>query len=271
MVGGITVLMISGKPTRELSVGEILSSTFNLYLSNFIQFFLPFLIAGIIMGLSNYAITSFFTLPPAPSPRASEEELLSWIIDFLSTFIIMMALLFLVSWIVGTITAGTVVKYASDQIEQKSSSLSISFKYAMSKFPSLLIAQFIVGLLVVVGLFLFIIGGIIVAIVFSLTFPAVIIEQRGVFESLSRSKKLVSNRWMKIFALMLILGIITVIVGVVASVSTIPLNTIHPIVGSLVSSIISAFISPIFPIATVYLYYAMVAREIPPPPPPPTF
>jgi len=49
-----------------------------------------------------------------------------------------------------------------------------------------------------------------------------------------------------------------------------PFSTIYPNIDPLITNIISAFVSPIYPIAITYLYYAMVVMETPPPPPPPT-
>lgn len=258
------------KPSRELSVGEILSLSFNLYFSKFLQFFLPFLISGIIIGIFTYAITSSFPIPAPPIETPSYEELVTWFFALLSTIIVIGILLGLVSWIVGTTTSGVVIKNASDQIEKDTSNLGVSFNFAILKLPSLLVAQFVAGILTVIGLLLFIVPGIIIAIMFSLVFPAIIIEQRGAFESLGRSQKLVSYRWLKTFALLLILAIIVLIVSGIANVLAMPFSTVHPIVNPLITNIISSFVSPIFPIAITYLYYAMVAREIPPPPPPPT-
>lgn len=257
------------KPSHELSVGEILSLTFNLYLSRFLQFFPPFLVAGIIMGLSTYAITSSFPLPAQPSPTVSYEELVEWLFAFFSVTITIGVLSGLISWIVGAITVGIVIKCASDQIEKGTSNLSVSFDFAIPKLPSLLVAQLVVGILTLVGLALFIVPGIIIAIMFSLIIPTIIVEQRGAFESLGRSRRLVRNRWLKAFALLLVLGIIVLIASGVASVLSMPFCAIHPIIESLITSIILAFVTPIYPIAITCFYYAMVAREIPPPPPPP--
>ena len=257
------------KPSRELSVGEILSLTFNLYLSKFLQFFLPFLISGIIIGIFTYAITSSFPIPTPPSATPSYEELITWLFAVLSAIIVIGILSGLVLWIVGTTITGVVIKNASDQIEKGTSNLGVSFNFAISKLPSLLVAQFVASILIAIGMLLLIVPGIIIAIMFSLVIPAIIVEQQGAFESLGRSRRLVSNRWLKTFALLLVLSIIVLIVNGVASVLAIPFNFIHPIINPLVTNIISAFVSPIYSIAITYLYYAMVAREIPPPPPPP--
>lgn len=261
--------MNAEKPSRELSIGEILSLTLNLYLSKFLQFFLPFLIAGIITGLSMYAIISSFPLPTPPSTTASYEEILEWFSAFLSTAILMGILSALVTWLVNTTTTGIATKYASDQIEKGTSNLGTSLNFTISKLPSLLIAQFIAGILTTIGLFLLFIPGIIITIMFSLIIPAIIIEQKGAFESLGRSRRLIRNRWLKTFVLLLIVGLITGVVTIIANLLATPLNITYPNTNLIVTSIASSFVIPIFPIAMTYLYYAMVAREIGPPRPPP--
>lgn len=257
------------KPSRELSIGEILSLTLNLYLSKFLQFFLPFLIAGIISGLSMYAIISSFPLPEQPIATAPYEEIFEWFVALLSTAIIIGVLLALVGWTVTTPTTGIATKYASDQIEKGTSNLGASLNFTISKLPSLLIAQLITGILTAIGMLLFFIPGIIISIMFLLIIPAIIIEQKGAFESLGRSRRLVSNRWLKTFALLLIVGIILgTVIGIVNLLAT-PLNSTYPNISFLIINIAFSFVAPISPIAITYLYYAMVAREIPPPPPPP--
>jgi len=257
------------KPSRELSIGEILSLTLNLYLSKFLQFFLPFLIAGIITGLSTYAIMSSFPLPKQPSPTAPSQEIFEWFVVLISTAIIIGILLALVGWIVTTPTTGIVTKCASDQIEKGTSNLGASLNFTIPKLPSLLIAQLVTGILTVIGLFLLFIPGIIISIMFSLIIPAIIVEQKGAFESLGRSRKLVRNRWLKTFALLLIVGLIVGVVTIIANLLATPLNFTYPNINFLITSIASSFVAPISPIAITYLYYAMGAREIPPPPPPP--
>lgn len=212
---------------------------------------------------------SSFPLPKQPSPTAPYEELIEWLAALLTTAIIVTVLSALVTWIVTTPTTGIVTKCASDQIEKGTSSLSASINFTISKLPSLLMAQFIIGILTVIGLFLLFIPGIIISIMFFLTIPTIIVEPKGAFESLGRSRRLVSNRWLKTFALLLIVGtILGTVIGIV-NLLTLPLNTTYPNISFLIINIAFSFVAPVSPIAITYLYYAMVAREIPPPPPPP--
>ncbi len=258
-----------GKPGHELSIGEVFSLTFNMYLSRFWQFFSVFLAAGIVTGLASFAVMTLLPMPKQPSPSASFVELTAYLFALLYWVIFTGVLLSLISWIVGCVTGGFAVKYASDIIEGRAPTVGESLNFALSRLPSLLVAQFIAGVLVVAGLILLVVPGIIVAIMFSLTIPAIIIEERDALEGLSRSRRLVSNRWLKTFAVLLLTGIIILVVSLVASLLASPLNTVLPNVDHVVSSVIAAFATPIAPIATTHLYYAMIARETPPPPPPP--
>lgn len=261
--------MDAKKPSRELSVSEILSLTFNLYRSNFTQFFLPFLIQGIIVGTLFYAITWTFpfpetpTIPTTPTTTFYYEELFPWFLSAISTLIVVIILLLIVGSIVASTIVGFVVKNASDQIEKGTFNFGDSFKFVISKLPSLIPAVFIVGILAVVGLLFFVVPGIIVAIMFSMIYPTIIVEQRGILESLGRSKKLAGNRWLKIFALIIIYLIIVIITTLIANVIAMLFSNIHPIISPLITYSMLAFVLPVFAIAITYLYYSMVARENP--------
>jgi len=199
------------------------------------------------------------------TPATPSREVMAWFLGFLVTVIVVAVLLGIVSWVVNTIVGGTVVKFASNVIEKGYASLGESLNMALSRLGSLLGAGIITGILIMIGLFLFVVPGIILAIMFSLVVPAIMMEQKGVFESLGRSRKLVSNRWGKTFVLLLLIGIIYGIIVWIIGLLMTPFEA----VGTFVSSLAAAFVAPILPIATTLLYYSMVAREIPPPPPPP--
>lgn len=269
------------KPNRELSVGEIISGTFRLYTSRFVLFYVPFLVAGLIVGILTSTLFLSFPLPVQPSPGASSAEVLQWFGSFISALIGLVIFGGIVSWIISSIATGMVVKSASDIIEKGAGNLQESFNFAMSRLLSLLAASVITGVLIFVGFLLLVIPGIILLIIFSLVVPAIIIEQKGVFDSLGRSSKLVSSRWLKTFALLIVVGLIIVVISLIVSVLLLPGyvflavppfgNGVDFAIRLIISSMVSSFVSPILPLAETMLYYSMVAREsaqLPPPPPP---
>lgn len=262
-------MLKSSKPSHELSINEIISSTFNLYLNNFGTFFAPYLILSVISALLSLPILNYtqeitkidFTGPP--------EVVLPKLLNMLLTLIALAFVVAIISLIINTVVSGILIKSASDLIEKGKTSLSSSFKFAVSKLPSLLVASLIVYILTFLGFMLLIIPGIIIFIMFYLVIPTIVIEGRGAFDSLTRSRELVSNRWLKTFILSLIIGLIIGVLAFVVNLILTPLG----IYSTLASTIISSVITPISPISSTFYYYSMYAKEesrrIPPPPPPP--
>ena len=243
--------MMSGvmKPERELSVKEIVSRSFNLYSTRFIDFLTPYLLAALITGSLTMIVYEILPLPPTPQPSAPLEEFSRLLSRFL--------LVGFVSLIVGTIVSGLTVKYASDLMERGEASLQAGFSFTVARFTSLLAAGLIIGFSVILGAFCFIVPGIIFIIIFTLVTPVIIIERLGVLESLRRSRRLVSKRWGKTLVLILILD---TIVGVTAGVATILVKPLGP-AGPIASNLLTAGIQPLTPIASTLLYYSMTAKE----------
>lgn len=263
--------MSSQKPSRELSIEEILRWTFDLYSKNIIMFLIPILMAALISGVLSLPIVSYVTgmaekmaeIDPTPPPDIVWSQLWSYILTLLAKTIVIA----IISWIVSTIANGVCIKCASDMIEKGKASLGESFNFTIYKLLSLLAAALITGVLVFLGLLALIVPGIILYIMFYLVVPAIIIEDIGAFDSLSRSRRLVSNRWLRTFVLLLIVSIITGFVAFIGSLIGSPLG----IYGWFLSIIIAAFVQPIIPISLTVYYYSMLAKEeqrLPPPPPP---
>ncbi|MGB9853424.1 MAG: hypothetical protein ACPLRY_01240 [Candidatus Bathyarchaeales archaeon] len=263
-------MSIIQKPEQELPLEEILRWTFIIYSKNFITFFIPFLAAAIVTGSLGSIVTNFATQATAniPEPGASSEEIQNWFLSFMMAFLAMTFVLAIMSWIISTVVNGIGVKCTTDLIEKGKASLTEAFNFTVYKLVSLLAAALITGILIGLGLLALIIIGIIVMIMFSMVVPAIIIEDIGALDSLSRSRKLVSYRWLKTFALLLIIYLAVFFVSFVGSLVGQHLGPFSILVGS----IIGAFIQPIIPISLTVYYYAMVAKEAkraPPPPPPP--
>lgn len=250
--------LIVEKPSRELSVGEILSQSFNLYSARFAQFFIPFLVAGLVNEAFSTAVDWYFPLPPSPEPGAPLEVLLQWFYSFLAALIAALALTFILSWIVSTIAEGVIIKCASDILERGDARIRESFNFTISRLPSLLAAGIITGILIALGLICFILPGVILGVMFSLVVPVIIVERMGALESLARSRRLVSKRWGKTFILLLLISITILIASWIVDVIISPFSSA---LSSIISGVIIALIEPILPIVMTFLYYSMIVKE----------
>ncbi len=237
------------KPVQELSFDEIVRRSFHLYQARFVDFLVPFLVVGIANGTIS-AVMNFvgFLTYPIPPSRLDLSGLLELFVAVI--------LLAIASWVLITIANGTAVKYSSDILEKGHARLDESFNFALSKLLSLLGSGILTSISIIIGLICLVVPGIILAIMFSLVVPAIIIEGTGALGSLGRSEELVSKRWGRTFAVLFIVLIIEVIASGIAAAISGPFG----FVSSIVANVASAFVLPLLPITTTFLYYSMTAK-----------
>lgn len=245
------------KPSHELSIEETLAYTFDIYSRNFIIFFIPFLIAGLVTGIATVPIISYMSKISQMDFTGPPNVVWSQFLNFLLTFLALAFVMGLISWIIGNIMSSVCVKCASDLIQKNKASLAESFNFTAYKLLSLLIATLITGILTMLGFLALIVPGIILYIMFLLVIPAIMIENAGAIDSLSRSRTLVNSRWLKTFVLILIVGLIIGTPVFILNLIMTPLG----IYRMLVSSVITAFVQPITPISFTVYYYSMLAKE----------
>jgi hypothetical protein len=240
--------------TRELTLGEVLNRTYELYRNNFVNFVLLFAVVELIIGVIGYIIFLFtrISIGMMSFPSGSGFALGA----LFATLAVTLLVTFLVAVVFIPVAEGATIKMTSGEINGQKIDLMGAVSFAFSKLLSLWVIFIVVGLIVVLGLIALIIPGIILAIMFALSIPVLLIEQKGVFASMSRSRQLVGGRWLKTFATFLVLGIIIAIVSYV-------LNLVSLVAGpgsGILGSILSALYQPVVPIALTVYYYSNAAR-----------
>jgi hypothetical protein len=247
--------------TRELTIGEVFSKTFDLYRRDFVKYLVIFLVVEAIIGVLTALVTRAFVLPTLPANPTSQ-DIFNWLPGFFTALFYLVALSIIVAFVFYPLADGSSIKMASQAIDKGKVDLGVSVRFIISKLPWIWALSIITGIIIGLGFIALIVPGIILAIMFCLAIPVLLIENTGVLESMSRSRKLVGQRWLKTFALglvlIIILGIASVIVGLIAA----PFG----VASSIVSSILSAFYAPLVPILLTVYYYSNVARLSPPPP-----
>lgn len=115
----------------------------------------------------------------------------------------------------------------------------------------------VVGILVSIGLILFIIPGIILALIWFVAVPVLIIEDKGVFDSMSRSGELTKgNRW-RIFGLMLVVYVGVFVVFLIAGLVAAAL----PILGLIAFVVLAVIVYPWIAVVVPTVYYALAGAK----------
>src|SRR2546425_565205 len=246
---------------RELSLGDVISKTFELYRRDFTKYFSLFAVVGVIIGIVTTLARQAFVLPTLP-PNPTPQQVSNWFPGFFGTLVLLVALISIVTVVFSPIAQGTTIKLASERIEKGHAEMGTSVRFAVSKLLWIWALSIVVGVIVFLGFIALIVPGIILAIMFSLALPVLLIENKGVMESMGRSRELVRNRWLKTFATFLVLGIILLVASFIVSAISGSLGILGPVV----NGILSALYQPLFPILMAVYYYSNLARISQPPP-----
>lgn len=124
------------------------------------------------------------------------------------------------------------------------------------KLISLILLQLVVGILVGIGLILLIIPGVILALMWIVAVPSMVVENRGVFDSMSRSSELTHGNRMRILAIGILLLAIYVAIALIGAL----LIAATPVIGAIALIVVAVLLYPYVAIISAVLYFRL--REL---------
>ncbi|MEL6686978.1 MAG: glycerophosphoryl diester phosphodiesterase membrane domain-containing protein [Pseudomonadota bacterium] len=202
---------------NSFDVGRVLDRTFRAVKNNFVSFFLAsILIVGVPLSL--ISVAPFFLDSQAVIDGGV-------ITDETSAFVVIASIVgVVISALAGGILQGSLIYGAiadfNNQRAQLRECLLIGLKYI---FP-LLGISILMGLGIFLGMILLIIPGLILWMGWAVSVPVLIVENRGVTGSMSRSWDLTRGFKWWILLLFLILTIIGAVIGAVLGFLSVPLS-----------------------------------------------
>jgi hypothetical protein len=213
---------------QKFTVGGVLGMSFGTFFRNF-----PVLVGLCLVVHIPFNLFIYFLAMNEDQPGSA------WgagFIPFLSMLVFML-LLFLIQ--------GAVAYGVYEDLSRRSFPLTRSVGIALRRLVPILLVSILASLMAGLASLLFIIPGIIVYCSLWVAVPVAVVERRGVFESLSRSRELTVGYRMRIFGLTAVFGIINFVFTMIM---TAILTAIIASAGEgalLVSQIVSAVISAI--------------------------
>lgn len=243
---------------RPLSTGELLDRTFALYRSHFALFL------G-IFALPHLVVLAFQCLGVAFEPAGTQLTnilaRLPWIYGAI-----------LLSWLLGAVSQAATVMAVSQVHLDHATSVVDSYSRVKKHLLGVIGLSFIVGLAAGACLIL-IVPGILLFVMWSLAVQAKVLEDKGVFESMTRSSDLTRGRRWRIFVILALFFILAIVVSqllqwpinLAAGVSgNIALQRVAPVwqVASLAATFVSeCLVGPLGTIALSLIYYDERVRK----------
>jgi hypothetical protein len=258
---------------EPMTIGMVLDRAFRLYTQNF-----PLMFG--ITAILNVPTLLIALLPQVltSTPRMSATLLIA---ALLSVLVSLLTLLVIYPLVTGAITKAVSDKYLGNSV-----TIGEALKEAWSNVGTLLLTQWVAGLIVLLGLFLLVVPGILWMLSYSLIAPVVMIEasdpKRRRVHTLTgesrvvpvildrtdirrRSWDLVKGNRGKVFVIFLIIFIMNILLnsggGWVTTLIFEPASRAGAAVQTVLRSVIDIFVSPLQTIAITLLYYDFRIRK----------
>ena len=162
----------------------------------------------------------------------------------------------IVAVIGSTLLQGSIVKVVED-VRDGRVDLTVreTLEAARPHIASLIIAGIVVGILVVIGLIIFIIPGIILATLWFVTAPAIVLENKGPIEGMTRSWNLVKKNFWQTLGVALLTLILLFVAGFVLGIILSPLSDF---LAGLISNLVSfGVFAPFAAIASALTFFTL--------------
>jgi len=152
--------------------------------------------------------------------------------------------------------SGSIIRIVQDVQEdgQVDGSVGDILGSVTGKLIAIILLQIVVSILVFIGLIFLIIPGVILALMWSVSMPSLVVEDKGVFDSMSRSSELTKHNRMRILGVVLVVLAIYLVIAIIGGL----LAAAVPIVGIIALIIVGVLAYPYIAIISAVLYYRLV-------------
>ncbi|NIA71818.1 hypothetical protein HBA54_24790 [Pelagibius litoralis] len=241
-----SIITGSGSPATAISIGAVVKRTIGVVVANLV----PFSILALVLHLPGLVL-GYITLSSALSGEASSFsplEIVFTVVSLVLSYLLMAAVVY------GTVS----------HLRGRKAGLGEIVSRGLGAVLPIVVIAVAASILLGIGFALLIVPGVFLAVIFSVTVPAYVVERPGIVDSFKRSMELTQgNRWrvlgvlaIFIVALAVFGFVVDLVVGIVAAIGlgfTLIL---------IVNYIVSALSSAVLAVAVAVLYHDLrVAKE----------
>lgn len=234
----------------QFRIGRILGESFTLLLRNFV----PFMIISLVIAIPSFVIQYW-------QMEAMREAIATGVMPSTGMQSVIGGLVGLLTWALtqSALTYGTL-----QDLRGQRASMGNCIARGLSAAPRVAIAAILWAIMVSIGTVLLVVPGIILAVMFWVYVPAIVVENSGMTECFRRSSALTKGRRWNIFGLFLVIMIVLFIVELLLVFRLRPEDIMAVVTSGWmmwIASAISVIVTAYFAVMTSVGYYYLRAEK----------
>lgn len=190
----------------QFSIGRVIGDSFGLYARNFISF----TALALLIGLLDLLFALFVVDPQAGADQIDP--------TMMQPNYGIIGLSALITMIVGALTQAAIIYGTFQDLRGQRASIGDCIARGLSAIVPVIVGSILLALAVGVGMLLLIIPGVILALMWWVYVPAIVVEGKGIMEAFGRSGELTRGRRWHILGLLVIIVILSILVGVIVQI-----------------------------------------------------
>jgi hypothetical protein len=236
---------------RPLGLGEILSTTFQLYRRHWRTLLAIAAVVVVPLTLLQYLLGDWVR-SRGEVTSLQEVSTATWAVG---TAGLVAGLAGLLMYLVLT---GAITRAVAGEVVGEDPSVEQSYRFGFHRLGSVLLVSVLVGLATIAGFILLVIPGIYIGVRLAVSVEALVVEGRRGTQAMGRSWELVGGHWWHAFGALVVAGLLT---GVVNAVITSPFGNTSWLVQAVAAAIATVITLPYGVLVGVLLYLDLRARK----------
>jgi magnesium-transporting ATPase (P-type) len=247
--------MAAEPDTVQFSIGRVIGDSFGVLARNIVSFGILALLINLIPLVFGLFFLDTSQLEAAQNDPAQLEAAMQ---NFNWWSLILAALLMIV---VSFLTQAAIIYGTFQDLRGQKASIGDCIARGLSSIIAVIIGSILLALGLMIGFVFLIVPAVILALMWWVYVPAIVVEGKGIIEAFGRSRELTRGRRWHILGLLIVLLILMVVVGLIAQVVIMIIASQDGMAGTIIEYVFNALLTAFIAVLVAVAYYYLRAEK----------
>ena len=241
--------------TVQFSIGRVIGDSFGVLARNIVSFGILSLLIGLIgllFGLFFFDTSQLEAAQNDPAQLEAAMQQINWW-AFALTILLMV--------IVSFLTQAAIIYGTFQDLRGQKAGIGDCIARGLSSVVPVVVGSILLSLGIMAGSILLIVPGIILALMWWVYVPAIVVEGKGIIEAFGRSRELTRGRRWHILGLLIVVVIVMIVVGFIAKFVVMIIASQGGLAASIVDYVFNALLTAFTSVLVAVGYYYLRAEK----------